>query len=52
MTGLVRRDVRLVVFDPVASFVGREHSTYVNQDVRDVLDPWWRSPRCTTLPLS
>lgn len=32
-------DVRLVVFDPVASFVGREHSTYVNQDVRDVLDP-------------
>jgi hypothetical protein len=36
---LVRRDVRLVVFDPVASFVGREHSTYVNQDVRDVLDP-------------
>lgn len=32
-------DVRLVVFDPVASFVGREHSTYVNQDVRDMLDP-------------
>jgi putative DNA primase/helicase len=32
-------DVRLVVFDPVASFVGRDHSTYVNQDVRDVLDP-------------
>jgi len=31
--------VRLVVFDPVASFVGRDHSTYVNQDVRDVLDP-------------
>jgi AAA domain-containing protein len=31
--------VRLVVLDPVASFVGREHSTYVNQDVRDVLDP-------------
>jgi putative DNA primase/helicase len=32
-------NVRLVVFDPVASFVGRDHSTYVNQDVRDVLDP-------------
>jgi putative DNA primase/helicase len=32
-------DVRLVVLDPVASFVGRENSTYVNQDVRDVLDP-------------
>jgi putative DNA primase/helicase len=32
-------DVRLVVFDPVASFVGREHSTYINQDVRDLLDP-------------
>ena len=31
--------VRLVVFDPVASFVGREHSTYVDQDVRDLLDP-------------
>jgi AAA domain-containing protein len=32
-------DVRLAVLDPVASFVGREHSTYINQDVRDVLDP-------------
>jgi putative DNA primase/helicase len=32
-------DVRLAVLDPVASFVGREHSTYVNQDVRDTLDP-------------
>lgn len=30
---------RLVIFDPVASFIGRDHSTYVNQDVRDVLDP-------------
>lgn len=33
------RDVRLVVFDPVASFVDRSHSTLVNQDVRSVLDP-------------
>lgn len=31
--------VRLVVFDPVASFFGRDHSTHSNQDVRDLLDP-------------
>lgn len=32
-------DVKLVVFDPVASFFGRDHSTHSNQDVRDLLDP-------------
>jgi len=32
-------DTNLAIFDPVASFVGRDHSTYVNQDVRDTLDP-------------
>lgn len=38
-TLLKKGDVRLVIFDPVASFVGRDHSTHINQDVRDVLDP-------------
>jgi hypothetical protein len=36
---LSRRDVRLVVFDPVASFFDGERSTHSNQDVRSVIDP-------------
>jgi AAA domain-containing protein len=32
-------DTALVVMDPVASFFERGHSTTVNQDVRDALDP-------------
>jgi putative DNA primase/helicase len=32
-------DTRLVILDPVVSFFGREHSSTVNQDVRDALDP-------------
>jgi len=34
-----RPDTRLVILDPVPSFFGRSHSTTVNQDVRDALDP-------------
>jgi hypothetical protein len=36
---LSRRDIRLVVLDPVASFFDGAHSTLSNQDVRGVLDP-------------
>lgn len=32
-------DTRLVILDPVVSFFGRDHSSTVNQDVRDALDP-------------
>jgi hypothetical protein len=32
-------DTRLVILDPVVSFFGREHSSTINQDVRDALDP-------------
>jgi hypothetical protein len=36
---LSRGDIRLVVFDPIASFFDGSHSTHSNQDVRGILDP-------------